>query len=150
MDSTEYVEERQGHAMQAAHHVELKVEQEGRSGVEIQLNKILFGMLLANVDVAGAYSPPRVTQMAQEMGLRVGWGLELTTNDSDGPALEFRSTEMRGRAARRVLRDKPLMLIGSPMCTVYGSTNHINHARMGPERGGIEVPGMQGDTWSLV
>ena len=71
--------------------------------------------------------------MARKMGLRAGWGLDLTTHDSDGRAWDFNSKEIRNRAARRVLQDKPLLLIGSPVCIVFSTMNHINHAKMSTE-----------------
>lgn len=37
---------------------------------------------------------------------------------------------MRNRAARRVLTDKPILLIGSPMRTIHSVMNQANHARM--------------------
>ena len=45
----------------------------------------------------------------------------------------FNDAEMRNRAARRIFKDKPLLLIGSPMCTVFSSMNVINHSKMSPE-----------------
>ena len=89
--------------------------------------------LIANMDVAEFYSPQRVTSIAKQMGLRAGWSLDLTTQDIDGRAWDFNVLEMRNRAVRRVLTDKPLLLIGSPMCNVYSTMNNINHAHMTPE-----------------
>ena len=34
-------------------------------------------------DVTEVYSPPRISEMAGEMGLKKGWALDLTTNDPD-------------------------------------------------------------------
>lgn len=93
----------------------------------------MAGMSVAAMDVVGAYSPPRVAQMAREMGFRRGCGFDFTTHDPDGRALDFNSEEMCNRAARLVLRDRPMLLIGNLMCTVYSSMNQINHARMSPE-----------------
>lgn len=131
--STEYVEERRGQIKKAIQHIEQHVKQEGRTNVETQLNQTMARMLVANIDVAEVYSPPKVAQMAREMGLKGGWSLDITTTDTDGQAWDFNRAEMRNRAARLILRDKPLLLIGSPMCTVYSSMNQINHARMSPE-----------------
>ena len=86
--------------------------------------------LVANMDVAESYSPPRVANMARQMGLRAGCSLDLTTQDIDGCAWDFNTLETRNRAVRRVLSDKPFLLIGSPLCIVYSTMNNINHARM--------------------
>ena len=40
---------------------------------------------------------------------------------------------MRDKAVRKELADKPVLLIGSPMCTPFSSMNNINYARMPPE-----------------
>ena len=90
----------------------------------------MLQMMVSAMDVAEFYSPPRVAKMAAEMGLRAGWGMDLTTQDNDGRPWDFNILEMRNRAARKVLEDKPLLLIGSPMCTVYCTMNNINHAKM--------------------
>ena len=59
--------------------------------------------------------------------------MDLTTQDTDGRAWDFNIAEMRNRAARRVLTDKPLLIIGSPMCTVHSAMNRMNHAKMPAE-----------------
>ena len=71
-----------------------------------------------------------MTAVAKAMGLKAGWSLDQPTQDTDGRAWDFNDVEMKNRAARRVLRDKPVLSIGSPMCIVYSSMNIINHARM--------------------
>ena len=71
--------------------------------------------------------------MASKMGLRAGWSLDLTTKDTDGRAWGFNVPEMRNRATRLVLTDKPMLLIASPMCTTYSVMNNANHSRMPPE-----------------
>ena len=40
---------------------------------------------------------------------------------------------MRNRAIRKLPIDKPLLSIGSPMCTVYSAMHHANHAGMDPD-----------------
>lgn len=34
----------------------------------------------------------------------------------------------------KALEDKPFVLIGSPMCTVYSTMDETNYARMAPKR----------------
>ena len=57
----------------------------------------------------------------------LGFALDLTTNDSDGRAWDFDDEEMRNRALERVRREKPLLLIGSPMCTAFSTWQRINN-----------------------
>ena len=94
------------------------------------LNRTMMEMLINNMDVAKVYSPPRVAAMANCMGLRAGWSLDLTTCDSDGRAWDFNSIDMRNRPARKLIRDKPLIFIGSPVCSPFSAMNNINYSRM--------------------
>ena len=57
------------------------------------------------------YSPPRVTQLISEIGLRPAWALDLTTLDpEDGKPWDFSMTDKRAKAIKMLDRDKPLML----------------------------------------
>ena len=85
-------------------------------------------ILTTNMDVAEVYSPARVARMARKMGLSQGWSLDLTTEDTDGRAWDFNHMEMRNRAIRKLLQDKPRLLVGSPMCIAYSCMNNINYA----------------------
>lgn len=97
-----------------------------------QLSHTLFHNLLMQMEVAEVYIPPRVTKMAEQLGLRAGWASDLTTHDDDGRAWDFDQLEVRNRALRKLLRDEPTLLIGSPMCTAFSQMNHINYSRMDP------------------
>ena len=123
------LEEQRGHLRKAVHAIKQKMKSTGQD-ITSQLDQTMVEMMIASVDVAEFYSPPRIIQMANQMGLRVGWSMGITTNDVDGKAWDFNIPEMRNRAARRILIDKPMLLIGSPMCIVYITMNNINHERM--------------------
>ena len=71
--------------------------------------------------------------MTRDMGLRSGWSLDLTTQDVDGKYWGFTKLEMRNRAVRKLMSDKPILLIGSPTCIVYSVMNNVNHARVPDE-----------------
>ena len=42
----------------------------------------------------------------------------------------FNQLELRNRAIRTLLRDKPLLLVGCPMCTAFSQLNDINCSRV--------------------
>eukprot|EP00973_Karenia_brevis_P080971 11232062-Karenia_brevis.AAC.1 len=84
------------------------------------------------MDVAEIYSPPRVVKHASEFGLEGGWSLDLTTCDTDGEPWDFSRKEMRNRAIRKILEDKPILIIGSPMCTDFSLLMNWNWKRMNP------------------
>ena len=60
-----------------------------------QLDAAMMQMLVDEMEVAEIYSPPRVSEMARRMGLKVGWSLDGTTMDHDGRAWDFKEVEMR-------------------------------------------------------
>ena len=112
------LEEQRGRVRKAMHAVKQRMKTTGRD-ITSQLDNTMMEIMIANVDVAEFYSPPRITKMASQMGLRAGWSMDITTSDVDGKAWDFYVPEMRNRAARRILMDKPLLLIGSSMCTIH-------------------------------
>ena len=67
--------------------------------------------------VSEIYSPPRVTAAAKllpELKVIPGFALDLTTADSDGRLWDFDDVVMRDRARKRVMEERPTLLIGSP------------------------------------
>ena len=58
------------------------------------------------------YSPPRVTEEAQRWGPKTGEAMDLTTG------WNFRRQDHRNQAWRYVEEKKPMLVIGSPMCTI--------------------------------
>lgn len=118
-------------------HVQSKIQNElanvhksKNNNLGAQLKKVMLNMLINNMQVAEIYNPPRVVEMANKMGLRGGWILDLTTNEDDGVPGDFNDSRMRNRAIRKILQDKPLVLIGSSTCTAYNSMNRINYSKI--------------------
>ena len=71
-----------------------------------------------------------VTGMLKRMtnhGLTPGLALDLTTIDpDDGMPWDFDVVAKRDKALRLLREQKPLFVIGSPMCTRWCSWQHIN------------------------
>ena len=85
--------------------------------------------------VSEIYSPPRVSAVAKlcpSFGILPGFALDLTTHDHDGRHWDFDEEEMRTRAWAKVKEEKPLLLIGSPMCTAFSAWQHINNKKRDP------------------
>ena len=61
-----------------------------------------------------------------------GMALDLTTHDENGKSWDFDDPEMRQKARTIVAENKPLMLVGSPICTPWSSWQHINDAKRDP------------------
>ena len=77
------------------------------------------------------YSPPRVTAAATkllpELRCIPGFALDLTTVDDQGRRWNFDDKDTRERARALVRLQKPMLLVGSPMCTAFSSWQHINN-----------------------
>lgn len=98
-----------------------------------QLDVVMIQLLVNKIKAAEVYSPPRVAEMARKMGLKAGWSLDITTTDHDGRKRDSNDTEMRNRAVRKLFKDEPLLLIGSPMCFAFSRMNNANYPKMCPE-----------------
>ena len=73
--------------------------------------------------VSEIYSPPRVTRMVSSlprMGLAPGFAFDITCADpDDGEPWDFDRPDKREKARAMIRRQKPLFLVGSPMCTAW-------------------------------
>ena len=127
----EQVAERRHNVQRAINVIEQRYKGK-HTGMGQQLTHVMLKNLIMNVQVAEVYSPPRVTKMAETMGPRAGWALDLTSQDEDGRPWNFDHLEMRNRAIRKVLTDQPTLLIGSPMCTAFSQMNNVNYPKMDP------------------
>ena len=75
--------------------------------------------------VSEIYSPPRVTKEIKQgryHSLALGFAFDITVDDpEDGQPWDF-SVRSKREKAHRLLRDqKPILLIGSPMCTQFST-----------------------------
>ena len=79
--------------------------------------------------ICEVYSPPRVVPHAERAGFGPGWSLDLTTKDPQGRAWDFCRADCRAAARKLVLEQRPLLLIGSPMCTWFSILQEFDQAR---------------------
>ena len=126
----EQVQEKKHQIQRTIAEIEQRKRQLQWSAKRDQLNSTMRRILLERMDVAEIYNRPRIAEMAHKMGLRAGWSLDLTTCDEHGRPYDFNCKHMRNAAVRKVLEDKPRLLIGSPMCGPFSAMNNINYARM--------------------
>ena len=81
--------------------------------------------------VTEVYSPPRVTSMAQKLGLIPGMALDLTTtDDDDGKPWDF-NDEKKRRKAKKLVREQRCLV--SPMCTAFSQLQNTSFAKMKEE-----------------
>ena len=86
----------------------------------------------AKAIVAEVYSPPRVTAAARRLpryGLEPGLALDIAVDDETGRPYDFNRREQRQKAEAKIDARRPLLLIGSPMCTAFSAIQAINRER---------------------
>ena len=87
------------------------------SKLDKEMRTQMLRLVAEGVDVAEIYSPPRVCERAKAHGLRSGTSFDITTRDKDGRPWDFSKIDMRERAVKRINKEKPLLIVDSPMCT---------------------------------
>ena len=56
--------------------------------------------------------------------------MDITGEDEFGRAWDFNKVEMRNHAYRRLVKEKPYLLVGSPVCTPWSTAMNRNWWRM--------------------
>ena len=85
--------------------------------------------------ISEIYSPPRVTAAARKLphlGVVPGFAMDLRTMDEHGRPWNFDNEERRREARRRLQAERPMFLVGSPMCTQFCSWQHLNAQKRSP------------------
>lgn len=85
--------------------------------------------------VSEIYSPPRVTAAAKlfpELRCVPGFAMDRTTNDEHGRPWDFDDARQRRRARELLEAQRPMLLVGSPMCTAFSAWQHTNNKKRDP------------------
>ena len=85
--------------------------------------------------MAGLYSPPRISALAKMLpsyGIAPGLELDLTVPDENGEPWNFSGPSMRAKAEKLLDAQKPLLLVGSPMCTAFSTWQFIDNKKRDP------------------
>ena len=93
----------------------MQVDDATRAQVMLVAAKIING-----IDITEIFSPVRVVAMAENMGLIGGLSMDLRTG------WDFTKAEDRERCRQYVRRTRPLVLIGSPPCTMFSRLQNLN------------------------
>ena len=93
----------------------MQVDDATRAQVMLVAAKIING-----IDITEIFSPVRVVAMAEKMGLIGGLSMDLRTG------WDFTKAEDRERCRQYVRRARPLVLIGSPPCTMFSRLQNLN------------------------
>ena len=73
----------------------------------------ILAALARGVDITEVFSPNRVTQVCKKYGLTPGEAMDLSTG------WDFDRGEDRRQAIKHIKQEKPMVVIGSPPCTVF-------------------------------
>lgn len=99
----EQMEEMRGCVRKAIHCIQQKLARE-QHNLSAHMDTTMFKTLIGKMEVAEVYSPPRVAEMARNMGFKAGWSLDINICDSDGEPWDFNKVEMRNRVIRKSSR----------------------------------------------
>ena len=86
--------------------------------------------LVRGIDVSEVYSQPRMTKMAESLGLKKGFALDLLTNDEAGVPWDLSRPEVQQKALTLLEETKPWLLVVSPPCTVFSPLQRWNFTKM--------------------
>ena len=89
-------------------------DRDGKTELERRLEEEI-----RRIDIAEVFSPPRVTEIAKEFGLKPGDAMDLTTG------WNFSNPEHQKKAEDLIEQRKPQLLIGSPMCRMYSALQNL-------------------------
>lgn len=98
---------------------EPRVKRRKDEGPEDMQLDLVQQLLRVSVDIAEMYSPPRVTAEARTFGLKVGEAMDLTTG------WDFSLEEHKDMALKYIEENKPKLIIGSPMCTMFSPLQRL-------------------------
>ena len=108
--------------------MDAEAETEGASAMGVDIDALnsrdmeVLDKIVKGVDIMEVFSPARVNQLAVKFGLVAGASLDLTNGyDSE-------KREDREKAWKKVVEDKPAMVVGSPPCTMFSLLQELNLA----------------------
>ena len=77
-------------------------------------------------DVAEAYSPPRMTAMAEKLGWTGGAAMDVTRQAPDGVPWDLSDDSIQKKALKQWEDEKPWLLTASPPCTMFCTLQNLS------------------------
>ena len=111
----------------------MNIENKLSDGDRLRNMECVKQKLGCKVAIGEIYSPPRVVTVAQAMGVRDGFSLDLTAPMPDGKVWDLSKPHYRLKAIEVIRREKPCLLIGRPPCTAWSVLQNLNKCRPGGE-----------------
>ena len=106
-------------------------EAEAAPAAEVGTNTEFMLMGSWYADVAEVYSPPRVAAEAWKQGR--GSSTDITTTVRKRRPWDLTDVTMRSHAFRRLLDEKPFLLVGSRMCSHQSTIMQLSYIKMSAE-----------------
>ena len=91
-------------------------------------------MSIIDAHISEIYSPPRITRLCKQHGLKASTAYDATVCDENGLPWNFDDPQHRKRAKRRIIQEQPALLVGSPMCTPFSTLMNLNKHNMDPAK----------------
>ena len=101
-----------GHATSSVNATEIRVVKNKGERERDEESRIIAA-LARGVDITEVFSPKRVTQVCKKYGLTPGESMDLSTG------WDFDRGEDRRQAVKHIKEENPMVVIGSPPCTVF-------------------------------
>ena len=87
-----------------------------------EIDRRIMASVILGVDITEVFSPERVAEVAKRYGLVAGSSFDLTNG------WDFNVKEHREECWRRIKKECPYLLIGSPPCTYFSMLQELNIA----------------------
>ena len=103
----------------------------------LELNQLNINSYVENFDhhVSEVFNPGRFLDGASARGLSTGYAFDMTQLDpDDGEPWDMNNEAKRNKAREKLKTDRPLLLIGSPMCKAFSSLMALNVGKMDPAK----------------
>ena len=99
---------------------ELNILEEQIRKEKLSMDTRILAMIISNVDVTEVFSPARITEMAESMGLIGGIAVDLKTGWGFSRQSDWR------RAVEHTVKEDPWLIVGSPPCPMFGMLQNPN------------------------
>ena len=86
----------------------------------------MMSCLQRQYDLAEIYSPSRVVNEANGIGMKGAFSLDSSAPDPDGYIWDFNKHECRQKAFALIRESRPYMIIGFPECTPFSTIQNLN------------------------
>jgi hypothetical protein len=108
--------------------------EEGEDETMADVGELLQSLGFAGAHVAELFSPGRATAKAATWGLNLGHAFDLTLVGEDGQPWDLSRADRQRLCEGILAKEKPILLIGSPMCRAFSNLMNFAGERLHEHR----------------